>query len=284
MKKNKYFNCPMAIFENYFENPSKCLEYAANYALWNYAKDIPCGQIINEIGKIDSVTYKINLNDTFSYDNEVKNKLIEKIKFSKAEIFFEKKTKNPSYIIDEGKKLVEKYNVTNEPFTNISTHIWCDYYKNENKTEWQHIILLAFLGIRSIIGSKKYCKVTNNFLFARMAGFRKSVKSKDELPEILQKYYSEHYMKKIREELEAEWGLKTYHGRGYYASFDLDLESLMRKVIMNSTTNKRKVLAQKKKELANMKKELKAKILNECIEVKLQKLKQKNLELNKENL
>lgn len=271
MKKNKYFNCPMAIFENYFENPSKCLEYAANYALWNYAKDIPYGQIINEIGKIDKVKYQIDVNDIYSYDKEVKNKLIEKIKFSKAEIFFKKQTKNPCYIIDEGKKLVVKYNVTNEPFTNISTHIWKDYYRNENKTEWQHILLLAFLGIRSIIGSKKYCKVTNNFLFARMAGFRKSIKSKEELPQILQKYYSEHYMKKIREELEIEWGLKTYHGRGYYASFelDLDLESLMRKVIKNSPNNKRKELAKKKKELANMKKELKAKILNEYIEVKL---------------
>ncbi|MFA6199661.1 MAG: hypothetical protein WC679_04560 [Bacteroidales bacterium] len=246
MKKNKYFNCPMAIFENYFENPSKCLDNAYDYALWNYAKDIQC-ETIEEESTVEFLS-RFDLNKRSINNSNNKDHICDLIKFYKAEDYFEVKTGNFEKTISNGKKLVEKYNRTKEPFTNISTHIWFDYYKNE-KTEWENIMLLAFLGIRSIIGNKSYCKITNLYLFSRMAGFRKSVKSKDELPEILQKYYSEYFKRKIREELEINWHMVTSSGKGYYASFDLGLRELIVRVQKNSIKYKSKLLSKEKKQI-----------------------------------
>lgn len=251
MSKPIYFNFPVELLTNYLFNPIDVLNDIYYYALWNYAKDLYVDyDTYNKVSKEDLIRYNIDLDiKEEGFNDEENYTLRDKLRFILAEDKYCVSTGNVNRSIERGKELVRKYNNTKPPFSNISTEIWFEYYKKE-KTEWENIMLLAFLAVRSIIGEKGYCKITNDFLFARMCGLRTKIKNKKELNKTVQKYYTEYYKNKIRTELELYWHLKTYNGRGYYASFDMEYKDLIRAIKLNSKTNRMKVLAREKKAIA----------------------------------
>ena len=110
---------------------------------------------------------------------------------------------------------------------NIHLSIYWDYRNNE-KTEFDKVCLLAFLGIKSIIQNKAYCKIDNRFLLARMDGKAKSVDF-PALSKCIGKYANEYQTKKIKSALRNSWGLCTYgrYTRGFYVSFSMNLDSLV---------------------------------------------------------
>lgn len=113
------------------------------------------------------------------------------------------------------------------PMTGIKVTTFLEY--QQDKTEFEIITLLAFLAIKSIIGGKTYYpKLTMDYLYSRMDG-QISIVPDNQLSEMIRSYKTEHYYKKIINELQESWNLKyySYYMRGAYVSFKLDLETLI---------------------------------------------------------
>lgn len=127
----------------------------------------------------------------------------------------------------------------NSAMTGINKDLLFEFYK-EHKTEQEISVLMAFLAIKSILGKKSYSRITTDFLICRMAGYN----SKKEFltvypeagsgPEYLQKYYKRRCMDQIKLELQRSYGMKIYgrYTRGFYVSFSLSLEELIKEVEM----------------------------------------------------
>jgi len=113
------------------------------------------------------------------------------------------------------------------PTTGIEKEMYFDYYKNY-KDEFEIICLSAFLGSRSILGKKPYCKTNKNFIHARMFGYTTVKQMSAELTPIEKKYKTRRMMDKVLNELEMNWYLKilSNHQRGMIISFDLSYDEL----------------------------------------------------------
>lgn len=116
---------------------------------------------------------------------------------------------------------------TNYPITGIEKDMLFDYYKNE-KSDYEKICLGAFLGIRSIIGSKPFCKTNKAMIHARMFGYSTVKDLSAELTAIERQYQIRWHMDKVLLDLQESWFLKLFsdHQRGMYVSFDLSLNDL----------------------------------------------------------
>jgi hypothetical protein len=112
-------------------------------------------------------------------------------------------------------------------FTGIEKEMYFDYYKNA-KSDFQIECLGAFLGIKSILGTKPFCKTNKAHILARMFGYNTFKDLPDKLTPLQEKYKTRWHMDKILMELETGWFLKiiSNHQRGMYISFDLSLEEL----------------------------------------------------------
>ena len=113
----------------------------------------------------------------------------------------------------------------NLPMTGININILFEFYRNP-KTEYEIIVLLAFLAFKSIIGNKQYACISNNFMLSRMAGFSNMVE-KEQLPEPMC-YYKRWTIDKIKAELCDKWNLSIYGYRmnGFYCSLKLSTDEL----------------------------------------------------------
>lgn len=109
----------------------------------------------------------------------------------------------------------------NSPMTGISKSILFDYYQND-KTEFEIAVLLAFLAIKSIVGNKPFACITNHFLITRMAGYSKVDELPDPIPSPLSDYYTRRKLDRIKFELRENWGVNIYGYRlkGFYISFE----------------------------------------------------------------
>jgi len=116
------------------------------------------------------------------------------------------------------------------PMTGISKDLIFKFYR-DYKTEHETAVLIAFLAIKSILGKKSYCRITNEYLLCRMAGYR-SKKDMPELPAWLKRYQGRRGMNAIKLDLQRFYGLKLYarFTRGFFVSFSLSLEELIREV------------------------------------------------------
>ncbi len=143
---------------------------------------------------------------------------------------------------DDGSKLFNSI-PPKPPMTSINKNMLFDFRDN-SKTEFEIICFFAFIAIRSILQTKSYVKMDNQYLFTRMAGWR-SVNNEIPFPTHLLKYLNRYQIDKIFNELQT-WGLKYYarHTRGYYVSFDLTFEELVTK----AEEKRKSYLAKKKKQ------------------------------------
>lgn len=145
--------------------------------------------------------------------------------------YFDITISSPAQIERNGRELYNSIDLP-APMTGISHDLLFTFYK-EHKTEHEIAALMAFLAIKSILGKKSYCRVTNEHLLSRMAGFA-SDKTMDELPEYLKQYTSRRKMNSLKMELQRNYRLKIYarYTRGFFVSFTLSLEELIREVEM----------------------------------------------------
>lgn len=202
--KKKYFNFPIVLLEGFLIDDKKCLNNIFDYALYAYC------------------------------DKNAIDDIKRACRFFRVSIGNEYKTfQNGSELFDS---LPEGL-----PKVGISIDIFFDYYKNE-KTEFQKVTLLAFLAIKSVLQNKSYCKMDNNYLFARMDGKSHSIKSDSELSKVLLKFKNEYQSVKIKNELKLNWGLihYSYYTRGFYVSFKMSLADLIFQVEKKKKSNKLK--------------------------------------------
>lgn len=150
----------------------------------------------------------------------------------------------------------------NSPKAGITKNILFDFYQNF-KTEFEKETFLAFCGLRSIIQKQQYCKITKNYLVARMAGLPKS-NDASKAPKEIRKYLTRYHFDKVRDELIQNWGLKAYgqHTNGLYVSFQLTYEELGKKAELNKKKNK--VIQ------ARISRKMKNKEINKLVEMELQ--------------
>jgi len=116
------------------------------------------------------------------------------------------------------------------PMTGISKDLLFNFYQ-EHKTDHEIAVLMAFLAIKSILGKKSYCRITNEYLLCRMAGCG-SIKEMTELPEYLKRYTARRTMNGLKNDLQRHYGLRLYarYTRGFFVSFTLSLEELITEV------------------------------------------------------
>ncbi len=209
-KEIRYLNAPINLLEGFLKNKKDCLENILYYGIYDYyIKDIECCDI-----------------DTYSICSSE---------------FFGIQLRNVKRSYNIAKGLYEKYNSQKPAKFGLNLTIFWNYYKSDNKTEFELVCLLAFLAMKSIIQKKPYCRITNNYLLSRMAGYSKAYDI-SLLPSDLMKYSNEYQLKKIKRTLSLEnWGLVSYgYTRGFYISFQLSLEDLIYLVEKKKLKNKQK--------------------------------------------
>lgn len=144
------------------------------------------------------------------------------------------------------------------PIVGIEKEMLFDFYKNE-KSDFDIKCLAAFLGIRSILGTKQLCKTNKAMIHARMFGYITTKEMPEKLTPIENKYKVRWHMDKILVELQANWFLKliSNHQRGMYVSFDCTLDELALKSEESKQLSKIKQLREmKQKAIENAKKQL----------------------------
>jgi hypothetical protein len=143
-----------------------------------------------------------------------------------------------------GKVLFDTFN-HNNPMVSISKDILMQYYK-EDKTDFEVLTFRAYCAIRSILITKPYAKATNEYLIARMYGFRNVADSKQSDNQVLPRYQ----LDKIKLELQKDWYLIYYsrQTRGFYLSFSISLEKLIYHAELNRESYKAKTLKKVKDE------------------------------------
>lgn len=141
----------------------------------------------------------------------------------------------------DGKIIYDTFS-NNNPMVSISIERLIQYGK-EDKTDFEVLIFRAYCAIRSILGTKPYTKVTNDYLKSRMYGFRNAT----DYP--FNK--SERYLfDKIKLELQKDWYLIYYsrQTRGFYVSYSLPLEKLIYHAELNRESYKANELKRAKNE------------------------------------
>ena len=164
---------------------------------------------------------------SFYHEGKIENSV-----YKAAHNDFGIKLGNPQNSASNGKILFES-KTKKAPMTGISKKTCFDFYDNE-KTESEIAVLLAYLAIKSIIGTKPYVHITNEFLIARMGGFPSIKAIPEELPEPLAKFATRRRLDKIKFELRKSWNVTIYgfRVRGFYVSIEnqFSLEDLIYEV------------------------------------------------------
>lgn len=194
-KIKTYFNFPIQILEGFMCNSINVLNNIMDYAVYAHGhRNLEYGDEI-QIFKASAKHFGITFNNL-------------KKSYNNGEVLYNS--------LGDG-----------NPMVGIEKDMCFDYYKNY-KTDFQKRCLLGYLGIRSILMDKAYCKTTNDFWFSRMDG-KASKTNKDNLSKEIQEFYNEYQAKKIKNELSVHWNLKTYsrYTRGFYVSLKLSLEDLV---------------------------------------------------------
>lgn len=196
--KTKYLNFPIFLIEDLMIDKDRALKNI-----------LYCG--------IYSHSLKFDKGDDYE-------KFLSSAKYYNTLLGGDKRAKQKKF--ETGRDLYNKY--ISYPITGLNIEIFWDYYKND-KTEFEVICLVAYLALKSIIGRKPYCKVTNGYLWARMCGFRHSIDDVNQLLPHIKKYANEYQTVKIKKTLRDDWGMRTYsrYTRGFYISFTIELDSLV---------------------------------------------------------
>ncbi len=157
---------------------------------------------------------------------------------------------NTSY--NNGQKLFDSI-PARSPMTSISKVTVFEYYQ-KHKTEFEIECFLAFAALRSIIQTKSFTKITNDYLIARMAGMNSAKDARlIETSSGLGKYLTRYHMDKLKIELQDHWGLKMYaqHTRGFYVSFKMNLGDLVFEAEKRRKTNIHKLREKEKEQAVN---------------------------------
>jgi len=201
----KYFNFPIYFLEGFLNNSQACLENILYYSLYYHSMKLELGSDFEDF-KSSANFYNVSLGDA-------------------------------TYAFEKGEQLYNEQ-IHGSPKVGINTQIFWYYYKYQ-KSDFQKMCLLGFLAIKSILQQKTYCKITNNYWYARMDGKAKSCHEKY-LSEEIKMYRKRYWVDKIKNELINKWNLCSYgrYIRGFYVSFKLNLTELAFEVEKKKVINR----------------------------------------------
>lgn len=195
MNDKKYFNFPVQLLEGFMVDDKKVLNNICDFAIYENSLKLNHGTELQKI-KESSSFYKVDLADN-------------------------------KRSLDNGLMLYDSI-PSKSPYVGLSLSIFWDFYNND-KSEFDKICFLAFLGIKSILGNKAFCKTTNNYWLSRMDGKQNQINDNLQLSDHVKKYANDYQTGKIKKALRNDWGLITYsrYCRGFYVSFKQTLEELI---------------------------------------------------------
>jgi len=211
--KNHYFTAPIVLLSGFFDDHQKCLVNIGSYAYFIKYKELR-----DQCEDSEETTKKTN-----KYFGDI---------FTDTKVAF-----------DNGLQINKAVSKLSLPFTSISVEMAKDFIHTD-KPEIMKVTLLAFLALKSISGSNDGAVKTNKqLLFSRMAGLPKPLANpiagnfeayEDEflatIPKALHKWYHRRGFEKIKNQLQVFWGVSyySYRIRGFYFSFKMPLESLIK--------------------------------------------------------
>lgn len=171
----------------------------------------------------------------------------ESERFKRSAEWFKVSLGNLNFALSKGKILYSKYENA-KVFVGLNLDIFWKFYKS-NKTNYQWECLFSFLALKSIIGKKKFVKTNNQMLYTRMAG-KEKVKEYQKLKGF---NFTRYHLDKIKTELQINWGLQYYsrYTKGFYAGFDIDLETLIYEAEKKKDSMKAALLKAEKKATLN---------------------------------
>lgn len=111
----------------------------------------------------------------------------------------------------------------------------------EEKTELEIMTFAIFLAIRSILGTKKYCRTTKEMILARAFGFRNMEELRENPPALFEKYSKRYWIDKLLAEVSGDtWGIHVYStneglrglyvGAGFHADLEISRDMFVQKV------------------------------------------------------
>lgn len=193
-----------------------------------------------------------NIFEIFGKDEDFKKELFDFAK-SIATYSYLGITGNIENTIKRAKK-IEKEIPDHSPMVMIKKDKVFEF-RDENKTEFELMTFAVYLGIRSILGKKSYCKTTKDLILARAFGFRNKTELEKNKPELYLKYSKRYQIDKLLNAVESEWNIHLYSSnkmRGIYVSNKnkISLEKLITIAEEKNKKNKIEQLKNKKKQIA----------------------------------
>lgn len=192
--EQRYLNFPIQLLQNFLIDTDRCLYNILAYGVYSHSQKLEFGEETDLLW--DSLFY------------------------------FQIEVDHDEELFRHGEKLF--YSLPEKcPKVGLNTSIFNQFYGRQ-KDEFEKVCLLAFLSLKSIIGTKPFIKTNNRIWLSRMDGNPKSI-DMNELSDEVRKYSSKYQARKIKEELSMKWGLKTYSrtNRGFYISFKMSKNDLV---------------------------------------------------------
>ncbi|MDV6168684.1 hypothetical protein R1T16_09630 [Flavobacterium sp. DG1-102-2] len=195
MSDVRYFNFPVALLRDFMTDSQSVLKNILYYSLYSHSLRLDYGDEMERFK--NAIDY---------YEMPI---------FPTPDVFYEAQD-------------VYEFMPVNLPMVGLNTEIFLRFFLS-TKSDYEKATLLGFLAIKSILGGKSYCKIDNRFWLSRMDGLSRSCDIYL-LSDGIRKYSTEYMTKKIKNELKDNWGLKSYsrYTRGFYVSFDMSLENLVK--------------------------------------------------------
>lgn len=216
-KEPRYFNFPVVLLEDFISNPKDVLHNILAYCIYQH-----------------TLKYE-------EFEQEIDQKILAAGRYYRVNIG------NPISLYRCGLEISNSI-PAGLPFCGLNTVIYWDFRDNY-KTSFDRACLLAFLAVKSILGKKPFCKITNSFLISRMDG---NIETGDEstTSEEIKELTTVYKLRKIKKVLQLKWHLKIYGKgqRGFWVSFDLSQEDLTFEALKRSQKNQSAKLKKEAKE------------------------------------
>jgi hypothetical protein len=172
------------------------------------------------------------------------------------------------YIIDSAKK-IEVVKPSKDPLPMVNCSMLFDFRDNE-KSEFQLIQFACYLGIRSTIGKKGFCKTNKQHILARAFGYSsikeipKNFTDSDEikrgyLGNLFKKYSGRYHIDKVLKSLESTWGVfilsKNLRGMLIGIASKTTLDEMATHLVISNKKYKDKLLSDAKNQAIERAKE-----------------------------
>ncbi|NCB84745.1 MAG: hypothetical protein EOM44_09700 [Bacteroidia bacterium] len=209
--QKRYFQFPLFLLRSLFVDKAKCFNDILSYGVFVFAKN-------NELD-----------------ENEISEYFGIEGNYSRA--------------YEKGKAIAEQIPVK-EPIPMIDKDKLFEYQNNE-KSEFELLKFAVTIGMKSILGTKPYCKTTKEMIFCRAFGFKNMHELEESTPKLFVKYFNRWQTDKILNEIEIEnWNLFRYSSknmRGIYIAKKRKI-SLEKLIEMVEEKNKKRKIEELKNE------------------------------------